>query len=392
VDRADRIEVRMKLVVDANPLFPLSPELGPTGVGRWAAGAVSSLARVAPDWEIELVAFHLQDATLDTSYMGPNVSFKQVHFSNRLHRKLMVLGIAPHLERFIGSADAMLGPGFVSWPMRRGVEIPVIHDLTYLRFPRYVSRRNLYYLRAVMPRVMKRAGMIVTVSETVRAEISEHFTVDPDRIAIVPNGYDSAHFERGGRRWGIAAQVPDRYLLFVGTLEPRKNLVGVLDALESLRSRRADVPVLVIAGGLGWRNDTIARRLDALAGDDAVRILGYVDDTDLATLYSRATALVFPSFYEGFGLPLLEAMAAGCPVIVSDRGALPEVGGDCALYVDPDDPASIGAAIEQVVDDPASAAHRAQAGLERASGFTWDRAGAALKVAIERAIVPSGPR
>jgi glycosyltransferase involved in cell wall biosynthesis len=376
----------MKVVVDANPLFPLSAELGPTGVGRWTAGAVSSLARIAPDWDIQLVAFHLRAATLDTSYMGPNVSFKQIRFSNRLHRKLMVLGLSPHLERFLGPADVMLAPGFVTWPGRAIAEVPVIHDLTYLHFPHFVSRRNLYYLRAVMPRVLKRAAMVVTVSDTVRAEIIERFALPEDRTAVVPNGFDEQHFGRNAGWPQSDVGLPPSYLLFVGTLEPRKNLGRVLDALDRLRATRADVPPLVIVGGQGWRNDDISHRLEAARDRGEVHLVGYVNDRDLAPLYSGARALVFPSLYEGFGLPLLEAMASGCPAIVSDRGALREVAGDAALMVDPEDPGAITGAIEKVLDDTALTAALATAGRARASEYTWERAGHALKDALERAV------
>jgi glycosyltransferase involved in cell wall biosynthesis len=373
----------LRVVVDANPLFPLSANLGPTGVGRWTAGAVGALARQAPDWKIDLIAFHLTRATIDVSWMGPNVSFKLVRFSNRVHRRLMVARLVPSLERFVGPCDAMLGPAFVTWPAREAAEIPVVHDLTFVNHPEYVSRRNLWYLRLIMPRVLKRAAMVATVSDAVGHEIAHRFRVSSERLAVVPNGCDLDHFDRPGPK---PPGLPSDYFLFVGTLEPRKNLEGVLHALEILKRERSEVPQLVVVGGVGWRHDALSEKLAARVRDGSAIALGYVSDDQLPAIYSSARALVFPSFYEGFGLPPLEAMAAGCPVISSQAGGLAEVVSDDALIVEPENPASIAEAMRRVLDDEGLRKDLIRRGRDRARDFSWDRAGAQLKSTIEEAV------
>lgn len=373
----------MRLVVDANPLFPLSAGLGPTGVGRWTAGSVSSLARAAPDWQIDLVAFHLRDAEMDVSWMGPNVSFHLVRFSNRAYRKLRAVDLLPNLERFLGHVDAMLGPAYVTWKGRRLAEIPVIHDLTYLRFPGYVSRRNLWYLRWLVPKVLKRAARVVTVSNPMADEIVEAYGIERSRIAVVPNGIDG-RFKPGSPRPDL--QLPDSYLLYLGTLEPRKNLRGVLDAYARLKRRRPDVPQLVVAGGAGWRTGSFLDQLTDLVSRGEVIRLGFVDDAHLPGLYANADALIFPSFYEGFGLPVVEAMASGCPVITTDRGGLSEVASDAALLVDPSDPGDIARGIEELLDRPDRRSRLIDAGVERAARYTWEAAGLALRDAVESAV------
>ena len=380
--RAYRRGARVRVVVDANPLFPLSESLGPTGVGRWTAGAISALAREAPDWEIDLLAFHMRRTTLDTSWMGPNVSFRLVRFSNRLHRRLMVARVMPALENFVGPADAMIGPAFVSWPTKDAAELPVVHDLTWLRYPEFVSRRNLWYLRVMMPRVLRRAALVLTVSESIKSEITERLGVPPELIRVVPNGCDLADSGRGE----ISPDVPASYFLFVGTLEPRKNLQGVLTAHRKLRSERSDVPPLVVVGGLGWRSGEIPKLIHEEEASGNLITLGYVPDQSLLSLYENAIALVFPSFYEGFGLPALEAMAAGTPVIASDRGGLPEVVGHAGLVIDPDDPSAIAEAMERVLIDPELRSSLRLKGIERAESFTWAHAGVALRGAIEESI------
>lgn len=371
----------MRILVDANPLFPLSTTLGPTGVGRWTAGTISSLAKAAPEWNIDLVAFHLRRTTVDMSWMGPNVSFRLLRFSNRLSRQMNVLNLFPSIELFLGRADAVVGPAFVTWKARRAAEIPVIHDLTHVHFPRFVSTRNLYYMRLTLPRVLRRAARVVTVSDAMRSEIVATYGLDPEKVAVVPNGVHPDRFHPMRTEGGDG----ERYLLFVGTLEPRKNLIALLDACDRLRQRGVDVPLVVVAGGVGWRATDLARSLDERQARGEVRVLGYVPEDELPDLYRRAAALVFPSHYEGFGLPVLEAMASGCPVIATDRGGIPEVAGDAAILVSPE-PSQIADAIVRVLSDPSLRRRMAEAGLVRARRFSWATSGIAMKEVIEEAV------
>jgi glycosyltransferase involved in cell wall biosynthesis len=172
--------------------------------------------------------------------------------------------------------------------------------------------------------------------------------------------------------------LPDEYFLFVGTLEPRKNLRGLLEAYATLKKQEPDCPPLVLAGGVGWRVRDLLANLRALSSSEVIT-LGYVPDHLIPVLYARALALVFPSFYEGFGLPALEAMASGCPVIGSNRSAIPEVLGDCGLLVDPYDSASIAAAMKRILEDASLRAQLSERGRNRARSFTWERTGRELR-------------
>ena len=369
----------MRVVVDARSLLPVQPGLGPTGVGRWTAGVVQGLAKAAPDWSIELVLVH-KEGTIDPKRFGPNVTFRPVRLSTRWERRLRVAGLFPKIDRLIGRPDAVVGPDFVTWKSS-GAELPVIHDLTYVRYPRFVSPRSLMYMRSMVPRGVKRARAVITVSEAMRSEISKHYGIDPARIAVVPNGYDPDAVQQAGET-ELPATVPQEFLLFVGTKEPRKNLLGVLEAYEFASSKAKDrLPPLVVAGGRGWRDATINEALDR-AVKGSVITTGYVDDRVLFSLYHHARALIFPTFYEGFGLTVLEAMACGCPVVTSRADAVTEVAGDAALYVDPNDPADIARAIGRMLHDDDLRSSLRERGRERARPFTWSAAGDALKQAI----------
>ena len=376
----------MRVIVDANPMFPLSADLGPTGVGRWTAGAIAALARAAPDWQIDLIAFHLRTARLDVSWMGPNVSFRLLRFSNRLSRQMNVANVFPPIETILGRADAVIGPAYVTWRSRRAAEIPVLHDLTHLRFPQFVSRRNLHYLRLTIPRVLKRAAAVVTVTDTMRREIVDAYGVTTQRVHVVPNGCDLDFFrEHTGQHELGGHDLPRPYLLFVGTLEPRKNIQGLLSAYDLLKDRGVDTPPLVIAGGTGWRTEELERSLAARKGRGDLHLLGYVPDDDLPALYRDAMALILPSYYEGFGLPILEAMASGCPVIASDRGGIPDVAGDAALLVEPS-PASLADALARVIGDAPLRKRLQASGSKRVLQFTWDKSGAALRSVVQEAV------
>ena len=363
----------MKILVDGRPLLPIGPGLGPTGVGRWTAGVLRGLSRAAPTWEILVSIVTRDPVTIEGERFGPNVEVKRVPWDERWFRRSLVLGLSPKVTRAVGEADVMLGPGFVTWPGRYA-EIPVIHDLAFVKHPSSVQRRNLAFLKILVPRVLKRASAVVTVSETVKAEIADVLGFERERIFVVPNASD---LDFGSP----ATTEPGDFMLFVGTFEPRKNLAAVLDAYGKLRAERADLPRLVIVGGPGWRDaEPLQERAATTPG---VEVRGYVDDDRLAALYRDALLLLFPSLYEGFGLPIVEAMSAQTPVITSDRGAMREVGGDAALYVDPDDPSDIASGIARLLDDAALGSRLAALGLERANLFSWSRSGAALKRAIE---------
>ncbi len=379
----------MRVVIDANPLFPISSELGPTGVGRWTAGSLHALSEAAPTWTLDLIAFHLRgQVSFDTSMIGPNARFMVKRFPNRVYRKLRGMNALPPLEWIVGPLDAMLAPAFVAWRTSNAAEIPVIHDLSFRRYPESVSRRNLYFLKWNVPRVIKRAALVVTVSEAMRVEIMDEFSLPPEKVAVVPDGCDLERFNGDTRTDMKIPGLPDRYLLFIGTREPRKNLLNVLKAFDELLRVDPSVPPLVVVGGAGWRGRSIEDELNRRIDSPHVRVMGYLADELLPIVYARASVLVFPSLYEGFGLPIVEAMASGTPVITSDRGAMAEIAGDAALFVDPSDPTDIARAMQQGLSGDVE--ELIALGRDRARRYSWERSGESLKEVIERAVATRG--
>jgi glycosyltransferase involved in cell wall biosynthesis len=242
-----------------------------------------------------------------------------------------------------------------------------------------------------MPAAIRRAAAVLVPSESTRRDVAVVTGVDPARIHVTQAGVaaryrlvtDAAELGRVRRTYNL----PDDFLLAVGTIEPRKNLERLIDAFTLVRARGVHEP-LVVVGQLGWKYTRLLDRVRAPDAQGAVRLIGYVADDDMPALYTLARGLVFPSLYEGFGLPILEAMACGTPVLTSNRSAMSEVAGSAAMLVDPHDVATMADAIQTLArDEPHREALR-EAGLARAAEFPWSRAAEAT-VRIYDRIAPS---
>jgi glycosyltransferase involved in cell wall biosynthesis len=274
----------------------------------------------------------------------------------------------PRIEWWTGPVDVVHGTNFVV-PPTRGAAVVTIHDLTYLRFPEMCTSDVLQYVDLV-PRALRRGATVHTVSEFVRQEVMEHYGLPAHRVVAVPNGITPTMAGEPAR--GRQAAGGERYVLAVGTVEPRKDLPGLVRAFDEVAADDGDVR-LVIAGADGWGAQALT---DVIAGaQHAARVvrLGWVDEQARADLLAGATALVLASRYEGFGLTAGEAMAAGVPVVASAVGGIPEVVGDAAVLVPAGDETALAGAIHALVTDVDRRAELAELGPARAARFTWDR-------------------
>jgi glycosyltransferase involved in cell wall biosynthesis len=261
-----------------------------------------------------------------------------------------------------GDADVLHCPTYRGPLRARAPLVVTVHDLAVLRHPETFSRWTRTYSPRVVPRVLRAASRIIAVSDFTRRELVELLGIKPDRITVVPNGVDD-EFTREG------PSAPGDYVLAVGTLEPRKNLDRLVEA-----ARRSDIELWVV-GARGWGGVDV--------GGNGVRWLGEVDDTELARLYRGAVCLAYPSLYEGFGIPVLEAMACGVPVVTTRGSAMEEVADGAAVLVDAHDSAEIAAGIERAAAERDKLVAR---GLERAQAFRWEAvAGATVEVYREAA-------
>lgn len=255
--------------------------------------------------------------------------------------------------------------------------IITVHDLSVFHFPETHPAERIAAFEREFMTSLSRASHIITDTETVRAEVREMFSVPLEKITAIPLGIEPKFTPLCGeqvagplRQWGLS---PGNYGLCVSTLEPRKKIAELLDAWRILpASLRAAFP-LVLCGGDGWLNEALLLKVREGVAEGWLNYLGFVGEELLPALYAGATLFLYPSVYEGFGLPPVEAMASGTPVMVSNRSCLPEVCGDAARYIEPDDVAGFSAAIADALEDPEWQRSSAIRGLEQSSGFTWGR-------------------
>jgi glycosyltransferase involved in cell wall biosynthesis len=257
-------------------------------------------------------------------------------------------------------------------------QVTVVHDLLPLFYPAEYPRQQ-YYFRSLVPRVLRRSRMIVADSESTRRDLVRSYGVPPERVRVVYPGYDPSAYYPNGRE-GNGGRDP--YLLYVGNLLPHKNLLGLLDALAILRRRR---PARLVIRGDGQPSyaQAVRRRVETLGLGDLVSFQGYADHGALRELYAHAACLVLPSLREGFGLPVLEAMACGTPVITSNSSSLPEVGGPAALRVDPYDAIELSDAMYRVLTDGDLRAELRDRGLKWVGGFSWRRTAEQMSAVLD---------
>jgi glycosyltransferase involved in cell wall biosynthesis len=242
--------------------------------------------------------------------------------------------------------------------------VVTIHDLTYKRFPELLQKETLINLEHHMQRELAHADAAICVSESTRQDLLAFYDIDPSRAVTILSGLSIPSHTPPPTPHSL----PNNYILFVSTIEPRKNLEVLLDAFARLRARGVYDGALVVVGRVGWKSESLIPRLRA----PGVHHLDYVPPTQLASIYCNAELFVFPSIYEGFGFPLLEAMAYGIPSIAARSSSLPEIGGDAALYFSPRDADELESQMERALTDAALRPQLSAAGIARAAQFRWD--------------------
>lgn len=341
----------MKIALDG---MPLASQL--TGVGHYTRELARNLAVVAP-----------------------SDSFTFIEPRGVLKKRWWSLGLPLHLLR--NSFDLFHGTNYEIPLWSRRPTVVTIHDLSLLLHAEVHEQRLVQRARWRLPLMAKAASRIITPSNSVKTEVCEAFEVDPDKVAVTPEAPRPAFRRREDpdllRRLGI-----DRdFILFVGTIEPRKNLRRLVDAFDQLLRTTSLSPKLVIAGGQGWLMDDFATSIKQKGLADRVCLPGYLEDEDLCTLYSSCAAFVYPSLYEGFGLPPLEAMACGAPVITSRIPSLMETVGSAARLVDPNEIDDLARAMIEMLSQDEVRNHYAELGKTHVKKFSWERtANQTLKV------------
>lgn len=328
---------------------------------------------------------------------GPNFSWRPTPISPRSWARIWHRARVPYpIESITGRVALLHATDFTLPPTLPGTRtLLTVHDLSFVRVPETASPSLKAYLDSVVPRSVRRADHVLADSEATRDDLVALYGTPRDKITVLWSGVDARFAPvtdvEALRVTRARYNLPDApFLLSVGTVQPRKNYTRLIEALARLR---ADIPALslVIVGGRGWLEDPIFATLDQFGLRDSVIFTGFADDSDLPALYTLAHVVALPSLYEGFGLPVLEAMACGTPVVTSNVSSLPEVAGDAALLVDPTDVDALTNALHRLVTEDGLRSTLRDRGLTRAATFTWERAARQLLGVYSQMLCSSTP-
>lgn len=367
----------MNIAFDALPL--ISDRM--TGIGWCEAGQTTAMARLHPENNYTYNFFSRKDDHIKLERLAPfseNIKPNLVHFSGYLYRAMSTFVPVPYSMFFGKNADIIHFFNYIAPPKVHGRTVITVHDMVYKAFPETVRGRTKIMLNTGLKQSMKRADIIVTDSEFSKTEIIKYFPQHENKIKVVPCGVDLQKFkpcENPERILKVkkSLEIEGDYFLYLGTIEPRKNLERLINAYHIFNQNVKNPPKLVLAGGKGWLYDSIFQRVTDLKLTEQVIFTKYVPSEDMNPLMCGALAFVFPSIYEGFGMPPLEAMACGVPVLSSDSASLPEVTGDCAVICDAYSEESIADGLQRLYSDENLRKNLSIRGLDRAKNFTWDK-------------------
>jgi glycosyltransferase involved in cell wall biosynthesis len=344
-------------------------------VGEFCRGALGALGE-RTDLDVSAFAISWRGRRQLDGLVPPGVKVHQRTMPARqLHLAWQHLRF-PSVEWFVGPTDVVHGTNFVVPPTRAAGRVVTVHDLTPVRYPQLCSPGSLRY-PGLVRRAIETGAWVHTHSRFVADEVVAEFGADPDRVRFVHPGIP-------GSIDGVDRVAPQtlppgtsRYVLAIGTAEPRKDLPGLVRAFDRLAPDHPEV-ALVLAGPAGWGSDALDRSIAGSRSSARIVRTGYLSDERLRRVLCDAAVLAFPSFYEGFGFPPLEAMAVGVPVVATSVGSVPEVVGDGAVLVAPADPDALAGAIATVLDDDHGRDALIERGLRRAEQFTWEKCAAGL--------------
>jgi len=355
-----------------------------TGVGYYTQHLFEALMARDDGPDLRILASNAGRLPEELATFGARASrYKALRFPTRWKNMLWTRWEWPRMDHLLGRTDIVHGAFHLLPPSRHAKRVVTVFDLAGMRRANVHEDSALSLHRQLLEHAIPRAAGIFAISRSCRDDVIELLGAEPERVHVVPGGVvldeftgpiDEERLAAAKARFGIAGP----YLIHLGTLEPRKNLPRFIEAYARLRERHGPLPQLVLAGGKGWMYEPIFEAIAAYHLEEAVIWTDYLSREDAVALLRGARGCVYPSLYEGFGLPALEAMAARVPVLTSDVSSLPEVVGDTGILVSPEEGASIEAGLERLLFETDTEAVRVEAARRRAEGMTWDHSAASL--------------
>lgn len=370
-----------KITIDATPISHK-----PSGIGLYVANLIYHLSKLQTEEQFQLgIAYQpgmKNWLTVRWDFPKYLQDYDNLHFlplpvtvSNLLAK--FPNPILPYLEKSFGFPDIVHGTNYVVYPCQKSLRVMTIHDLTCIKYPQYTDAIVKTYSDRIK-QCLRWTDLVITISEATKQDIIQYLGVASDRIYVTPlasryfpNYLSSQQTEKINRESNYDFSRP--YLLFVSTIEPRKNINNLILAFNYLKQKHKIDHQLVLIGQKGWLYQSIFQTIASSPWKEQIHYLGYLSDAMVALFYSQADVFVYPSVYEGFGLPVLEAMTLGTPVVTSNTSSLPEVAGDAAILVDPQNPVELADAILQVISDSQLRQKLIHKGKQRATLFSWEK-------------------
>ncbi|MDY7014149.1 MAG: glycosyltransferase family 1 protein [Cyanobacteriota bacterium] len=366
-----------KIAIDATPI-----RAKPSGIGVYVTHLIQGLAQLqkAEDFQLNVIYHPSFKNWLLRRFSTPQelerfpspapipLPVTLVNLFSRVPNPVL-----PYFEKELGYPDILNGTDYFVYPCQHSLKVMTVYDLTFLKYPEYASPivRKTYAER--VHRCLQWTDLIITFARSTRHDIANYFNYNADRIAVTSAASRFSQTRLNVNPSNPISSFSAPYFLFVSTLEPRKNVVGLIEAFNELKKRYKIEHHLILIGKIGWNYQPI---LDAIARSPwkhQIHHLNYLPDEEVACFYANADVFVYPSYYEGFGLPVLEAMTLGAPVITSNTSSLPEVAGDAAILIDPWKPMQLAEAIFRVIGDSNLRQSLISKGKERAKLFSWER-------------------
>lgn len=375
-----------------------------TGIEDYTINLLSYL--LARDKKIKYKLFYNSFKKSDLNYdflKLPNISLKKMHLPNRILDLFFRFLKTPKIDRILKGIDIFLSPHFLLAPTSKKIKtVTIFYDLSFIRFPEFFSLPKLLWHRFIYPKQKaKKTNIIVAISQSTKKDLIDLYNIDKKRIKVIYPGIDKKfkpldknnfNFQEVKKKYNI----PDNFVLYFGTIEPRKNILSIIRSFEKIKSnfifnnnikwrgfegvvkkQKKDFDFsnlkLVIAGAKGWLYDKVFKTVDNSEFKKDIIFTDFIEERDKIYLYNLADLFIYPSFFEGFGLPPLEAMACGVPTIVSDKPSLSEVVGDGAVMVDPNDIDSIAFAVKEILSNRELADFLRHKGLKRVENFSWEK-------------------
>ena len=368
----------MKIGIDIRTLL----DARPSGVSEYVLNLLKEMFKLDTANEYRLFYNCFGDCPNLPEFKQANVKLIKYNYPNKvLNYLLFKIFNYPKLDKAL-AVDVFFMPHLNFIGLSVGAKnLLTVHDLSFLKYPEFFSARKNFWHRLVKAKkLLKRFSLVIAVSENTKRDIMELGGINPDKVKVIYSGVGEEYkklplinYQFSVKRVRDKYNLPERFILYLGTIEPRKNVDGIIRAYNQLRVMSCELRdyKLIIAGARGWKSENIYREWDKSAFKNDIKFLGYVEPDDKIYLYNLASVFIYPSFYEGFGFPPLEAMACGVPVVASFASSLPEVVGDAALMVDPYNINDLAGALEKVLVDENLKNKLIARGLEQAKKFSW---------------------